>query len=85
MENLSKDQVIQKLRQLNPALAMSQIVMYTNLYLDYTTAQKNIDENGSMVMRPKTGEPIENPYLKIRDKAFNNLQKIRIKADYLWS
>ena len=84
MENLDKDSVIQILKKLNPALQQSQIVMYANLFIDYTTAQRNIDKHGSMVMHPKTGEPIENPYLKIRDKAFSNLQKMRVKADALW-
>lgn len=84
MATLDKPSVLAILNELNPKLPVPTIVMYANLYIDYMTAQANIDKNGSMVMHPKTGEPIENPYLKIRDKAFVHLQKMRIKADPLW-
>jgi len=48
---------------------------YTDAYLEYREASKNIDEHGAMVLHPRTSNPIENPYLKVRDRAFLRLRE----------
>ena len=44
-----------------------------NIYYDakktYEKAQKNIEENGEIVTHPRTGAPMENPFLKVRTQA----------------
>lgn len=48
----------------------------------YVNASDNINANGTIVSHPRTGAPIENPYLKIAKHAGEVLTKMRtIKAD----
>lgn len=59
--------------------------LYADAYLEYTEASKNIAEQGAMVLHPRTANPIENPYLQIRDRALGKLRKMQaLKADFLW-
>lgn len=54
---------------------------------EYTAAQANIEANGAIVADPRTGSPIQNPYLVVRDKAFarlENLHKAGVRAPGLW-
>ena len=45
----------------------------------------NIEEHGIIVQHPRTANPIENPYLAIRDRAAKKLDGMRkVKADFLW-
>jgi hypothetical protein len=58
---------------------------YADLFLEYQEAQRNIATNGTIVLHPRTGVPIENPYLRIRDKALVNLHRMTtVRADWLW-
>jgi Phage terminase, small subunit len=58
---------------------------YADAYLEYREASLNIAAQGAMVLHPRTANPIENPYLKIRDRALVKLRNLRgIKADWLW-
>lgn len=62
-----------------------QACQYADLFMEYQEAQRNIATNGTIVLHPRTGVPIENPYLRIRDKALSNLQRMTaVKADWLW-
>ena len=46
---------------------------------------QNIDEHGIIVSHPRTANPIENPFLAIRDRAAKKLDGMRkVKADFLW-
>jgi P27 family predicted phage terminase small subunit len=42
----------------------------------YNEAQENIKRNGSIVSHPRTGAPMENPYLKVRTQASMVIEKI---------
>lgn len=58
---------------------------YADAYLEYVEASDNITKNGAMVLHPRTANPIENPYLQIRDRALVKLQKMRdVDAAWLW-
>ncbi len=58
---------------------------YGDSFFEYMKATRNIDEFGIIIKHPRTGNPIENPYLAIRDRALKKLQSMRsVKADYLW-
>ena len=58
---------------------------YADAYLEYREASANISANGAMVLHPRTANPIENPYLVIRDRALAKLQKMRdVDAAWLW-
>lgn len=83
-EIIARDTVIDVLQRLNPKAKRVDIVLYADLYCDYAVAQANINEHGSIVFHPRTGAPINNPYLSVRDKARDGIKKIRLSADELW-
>lgn len=82
--SLTKDEVIAALRAENPRAPAGFLQMYADAFAEYQTAQANIDEHGPVVFHPRTGAPIDNPYLKIRNGAAAALQKLPLKADRLW-
>ena len=58
---------------------------YADAYLEYREATENINTQGAMVLHPRTQNPIENPYLRIRDRALLKLRKWRgINVEGLW-
>ena len=58
--------------------------MYTDAWLEYQEASAQIAEHG-LVVHPKTGEPVVNPYVALRDGALRKLEGMRnIKAEGLW-
>lgn len=60
---------------------------YADAFVEYTAAQANVEANGAIVADPRTGSPIQNPYLVVRDKAFarlENLHKAGVRAPGLW-
>jgi phage terminase small subunit len=59
--------------------------LYADAFMEYREVSRNIAEQGAMVLHPRTANPIENPYLKIRDRAFAKLRKMAaVKAGWLW-
>lgn len=59
--------------------------LYTDAFLEYQEAIANIRKNGTIVAHPRTHNPIENPYLTLRDRARKTLLEFRLKAaDFLW-
>ena len=60
-------------------------VQYADAFLEYREASKNISQHGAIVQHPRTANPIENPYLVIRDRALRKLQgMVNVKAAFLW-
>lgn len=84
MGEVTKDVIIAKLEEANPQAPRDRVVMYADCYLEYSEATRNIDQHGAIVANPRTGAPMENPYLKVRDKAFAKLRKIRLNTADLW-
>lgn len=83
---MNRDEVAAVLRKANPNARADDIAMYADSYMDYAEAQDNIAKNGNVVAHPRTGQPIDNPYIKIKASAMNQLRKItRIKkVGVLW-
>ena len=52
--------------------------MYADAFLEYREATENIEKNGVIVQHPRTANPIENPYLVIRDRAIKKLTAVRL-------
>lgn len=60
-------------------------VQYADAFIEYRDASANIDEHGAIVQHPRTSNPIENPYLQVRDRALKKLQAMRgVNAAGLW-
>lgn len=58
----------------------SELKIFADAKKSYNKAQENIEEYGEIVSHPKTGAPIENPYLKVRDMAAK--QMLSFKKQY---
>lgn len=59
--------------------------LYADAFLEYQEASANIDKNGAIVLHPRNGSPMKNPYLEIRAAAFARLQKMQnVEAGWLW-
>lgn len=79
------DQVVAKLRRENPRGKPDEIAMYARTYLQYREAEANIGKNGSIVAHPRTGAPIDNPYLKVQAASMRSLRSFRrLKTTSLW-
>lgn len=58
---------------------------YADAYLEYQAATRNIEENGLIVQHPRTMNPIDNPYMAVRDRALKKLQQFRaVDTTGLW-
>lgn len=61
--------------------------LYADTFIEYRTAQANIEDFGAVTACPRTGTPIPNPFLSVRDKAFSRLEalhKAGVRASDLW-
>jgi len=76
--------VLTALRLLNPKRREAEIVIYADALADYHEAQANIHLNGAIVFHPRTGAPIDNPYLRIRDRAAGVIRSLGLRADPVW-
>jgi phage terminase small subunit len=84
----ARDQALELLRKSNPNEKLATVTLYADAFAEYRAAQVNILEHGSVVQHPRTGQPIPNPYLTIRDNAARQLKDgifSRLKTDALWS
>lgn len=76
---------MQVLEKHNPDGKTALTTIYAGLFITYIEAESNIMEHGAVVAHPRTGMPIENPYLKVRTSAINDMQKMRgLKTAALW-
>jgi hypothetical protein len=66
--------------------ALALIDQYAGCLVSYLEASENLERNGSIVAHPRTGSPIENPYLKVRSLAMQDMRKCEPPRgiDELW-
>ena len=84
MATMTRDEIIKKLLAAGNKLTYAS--MYADVFLEYAKATENIAAFGLIVNHPRTGNPIDNPYLKIRDKALKKLGGLRfVNAESLWA
>lgn len=84
MAPMTRDQVIAAL--VDHGAAVDDASMYADAFLEYQKATANISEHGVIISHPRTGNPVDNPYLRIRDRALKKLRAMReIDAAFLWS
>ncbi len=85
-------QVVDYLRHKNEGASLQAVALYADAFGEYRAAMANIREHGAVVFHPRTGAPIDNPFLRVRDaarKALGEFAKpgpMRIReVDDLWS
>ena len=80
---MTRDEVIAVL--LKNGAKLDRATIYADVFLEYQLATQNIAEYGLIVKHPRTGNPVENPYLSIRDGAEKKLSRMQnVKSDGLW-
>ena len=85
MGQIDRAIIVAKLREVNPSSRRDSIEMYAAAFCQWQEASENIAVNGTICAHPRTGAPIENPYLKIQTMAMRNMQQFdRLKTDCLW-
>lgn len=78
-------EAVEVLRKDNPTAQSRDLEMYARLFVEYMEADRNIQQNGTIVAHPRTGTPIENPYYKIRAAVGKGIRTFpRLKTDALW-
>src|SRR5690606_28495372 len=71
---MTKEQAVALLLQYNPASRAADVAMYAASFISYLEAEDNINRNGAIVAHPRTGSPMENPYLRVRAAAMKEMQ-----------
>lgn len=84
-EVMTKNEVIDLLRPLNPKASDAQIAIYAAAFVEHAVAQTNIDANGTIVFHPRTGSPIENPYTSVRDSRAKLMLGLALRTGDLWT
>lgn len=83
---MTREDVLVRLVELNPKVGRDRLCIYADAMVLYLEASENIARNGAITAHPRTGAPIENPYLKVRKMAADTLAKYQnIKTGDLWS
>jgi phage terminase small subunit len=82
---MTRDEIIATLVRDNPRGDLGRITIYADALVEYRAAQACIEAQGTVVAHPRTAAPIDNPYLKIRDKASKVLRGMfGLTTDAVW-
>lgn len=63
------------------------MALYCSVFVTFWEAELNIRQNGTICAHPRTGAPLENPYLRVREQAMKSITamgKARLATDRLW-
>ena len=87
MEQITRQFSVRELRKANPRAKPADIALFADAFVAYSEATLNLARFGVIVAHPRTGQPMENPYLAIQATARNFLAKShRIpKDETLWT
>jgi hypothetical protein len=80
MGEVTRADAIKKLAKLNPRMSPDKIRIYVDAMLTYQEASRNIEQCGAVTAHPRTGAPLENPYLKIRAAAGKTLAAFHVQT-----
>ena len=71
-----------ELRKDNPTLSGIVLSMYAAALKLHCEASENVSRNGAICSHPRTGMPIENPYLKVQSHAVTIFSKfMKVNSD----
>ena len=74
--------ILEELKLSNPKKKEMELKIYADAMLLYVEAAKNVQDNGAICSHPRTGTPIENPYLKVMATQGKVLARMKhIQAD----
>lgn len=79
---MGKINVFQELKKDNKSTKDVDLLVYADSLEIYHEARANVKKNGAICSHPRTGAPIENPYLKVAEKQGGILAKFKaIRGD----
>lgn len=81
---MNRADILATLQRENPTAKLDRITIYADAMVEYLAAQANIQEHGTIVFHPRTGAPIDNPYLRVRNAASKVLLSIGLRQGDLW-
>jgi len=81
---MTQTEILEYLRALNPRTSETELAIFAVSFAEYQAAAVNIEKHGPIVFHPRTGAPIANPYIPIRDNAAKTMRSIRVKVGELW-
>lgn len=83
---IARDEAIQILMDFDNELEMDRVCMYADAFVEYQEAQANIEEHGAIVLHPRTGAPIPNPYSDVKARAMKTMLSLKLgdATGWLW-
>jgi phage terminase small subunit len=82
---MTRDEIVEALLDRGSTTRRDRACQYADVFLEYQEASANIAMNGVVVTHPRTGAPMMNPYMAVRDNALKKLQTMKtIEASFLW-
>lgn len=82
---MTRDQILATLARDNPRIPLATASMYADAFCQYCEATANIATHGAIVIHPRTGQPMDNPYLRIQASAKRSILKLHIpRTAPLW-
>lgn len=73
-----KVDLLKELAEDNFGVQQVELEVFVDTLLIYRQARENVKANGSIVLHPRTSQPIENPYLKVQQSSGALLAKMRM-------
>lgn len=73
---MTRERARELILQDNPKARVDDVELYSDQFVTYLEAARNIAELGAIVAHPRTAAPMDNPYLKIRQQAMNAMLKL---------
>ena len=71
--------VLDALRDANPRAPEDAIRAYASALRDYVAAERNVSEHGAIVYHPRTGAPVENPFLAVRERCAATMARCKLR------
>lgn len=78
-----REEVLAELRLCNPRARDHDIIIYADYYMEYMDCREKIANSG-LIGKGENGRMLENPYIKVRNKAADEIRKIRLDTGNLW-
>jgi hypothetical protein len=85
---MTNEEILTSLRDQNPRLRDDVAIPLATALYEYGLAQSKINDQGVLSLHPRTGSPMENPYLQVRERSRRTIKdlcaKRNVKTDGLW-
>lgn len=82
---MTRREMLETILESSPRASAHNAEQYLGAFLAWHEANDNIIEHGAIVVNPKSGEPMANPYSAVRDRSWKTMDSCRgVNGDALW-